>query len=72
MDDGLKRLGHSIRAFRVRNGISQDVLADKSELHRSYIGSVERGERNICFKNLEKIASAMEISIHEILKNADL
>lgn len=52
--------GLKVRHFRKVKGISQEELADMCELHRTYIGSVERGERNITLKNAEKIAHALE------------
>jgi len=52
--------GRKVRQFRKAKGISQEDLADLCELHRTYIGSVERGERNITLKNAEKIANALK------------
>ncbi|MFB2721907.1 helix-turn-helix domain-containing protein [Shewanella xiamenensis] len=52
--------GQRVRHFRKLKGISQEELADLCELHRTYIGSVERGERNITLLNAEKIADALE------------
>lgn len=59
-------IGKKIRAYRETQNISQEVLAEKTELHRTYIGSVERGERNISIVNLEKILSALQISFKEL------
>jgi len=58
----------NIRYYRNKLGISQEKLAELSNLHRTYIGSVERGERNLSLKNIEKIASALKISPYELLK----
>ena len=52
--------GNRVRHFRKVKGISQEELADLCDLHRTYIGSVERGERNITLKNAEKIAQALD------------
>ena len=52
--------GQRVRHFRKLKGISQEDLADLCDLHRTYIGSVERGERNITLINAEKIAIALE------------
>ncbi|MBL0606922.1 helix-turn-helix transcriptional regulator [Aeromonas caviae] len=52
--------GQRVRHFRKLKGISQEELADLCDLHRTYIGSVERGERNITLLNAEKIANALE------------
>jgi transcriptional regulator with XRE-family HTH domain len=51
--------GNRVRHFRKLKGISQEELADKCDLHRTYIGSVERGERNITLLNAERIAMAL-------------
>lgn len=72
MNDCYKLIGNSIRDLRLKNGITQDNLAIRSQLHRAYIGGVERGERNICIRNLEKIASALKIPISDLMKNAGL
>lgn len=55
-----------MRLIRTQKNISQELLAEKSGLHRTYIGSVERGERNITLKNAEKIAMALEISLTDL------
>ena len=60
--DILHRFGNSVRAFRKQLGISQEKLAELADLHRTYIGSVERGEQNISLRNIEKIANALGIS----------
>ena len=57
----LKKVGQKIREFRLKSGLSQEKLAFASNLDRTYIGSVERGERNISVINLGKISSALVI-----------
>lgn len=52
--------GQRVRYYRKLKGISQEELADLCDLHRTYIGSVERGERNITLINAEKIANALD------------
>lgn len=64
----LKKIGNRIRILRGEVGLSQEKLAFASGLDRSYIGSVERGERNIAIINLSKIASSLNISISELLQ----
>lgn len=54
-------LGSRVRAIRLTREISQEELADKCGLHRTYIGGVERGERNIGFINLLAVAEALEV-----------
>ena len=62
-----KRFGCRIRNLRVAQGMSQEVLAQKSGLHRTYIGGVERGERNISLINIEKIARALNLTLVDIV-----
>ena len=67
--DILKRFGRRVREIRIKKGItSQMSLALKAGLDRTYIGGVERGERNVGLKNIEKIAKAIGISPDELLK----
>lgn len=51
-----------MRAFREQQGLSQEALADLVGIHRTYVGSVERGERNIALDNINAIADALGIS----------
>jgi transcriptional regulator with XRE-family HTH domain len=55
-------LGSVLRAFRLQAGMSQEELADTAELHRTYIGSIERGERNITLKNVDRILTSLNKS----------
>ena len=52
-------------------GISQEDLADRCDLHRTYIGSVERGERNVSLRNIVRIARALNTSARELLKEIE-
>ncbi len=61
-------LSQNLKLLRASRGLSQEALADLVGLHRTYIGSVERGERNISLDNLERIAVAFEISISQLLE----
>lgn len=60
--DRRRRFGEQIRAHRQSVGLSQEGLADRAGLHRTYVGSVERGERNVSLDNILAIADALEIS----------
>ena len=62
----LEQLGSRIRDLRLENGLSQEKLSFESNLDRTYIGSVERGERNIAAINLRKISKALNISISQL------
>lgn len=53
----------NIKSFRVSAGLSQESLAEKADLHRAYIGQIERGEKNIGIPNLEKISIALNVKI---------
>lgn len=64
----LLNIGKRIRELRLQAGLSQEKLAFASNLDRTYIGSVERGERNISILNLNKISSALNINSYELLK----
>jgi transcriptional regulator with XRE-family HTH domain len=64
----LSRFGTRVREARQKLGISQEELAARCELHRTYIGGIERGERNISLQNLFKIAEALEITASSLLQ----
>ena len=67
--NSLKLLGDNVRKQRQKLGISQEELADRSDLHRTYIGGIERGERNIAFINLGKLARALGVEPSELLRD---
>lgn len=60
-------LADNIREYRKKNGISQEFFADLCGLHRTYIGSVERSERNVTLGTLEVIASVIGVSVPQVL-----
>lgn len=62
-----KRLGDRVRLLRAQRQWSQEVLAELAGLHRNYLGHVERGELNISFKNVYKLAIAFEMSLGQFL-----
>ena len=65
--DILKKFGRRVRELRLQKGItSQIALANKTGLDRTYIGGVERGERNIGLKNIEKIAKTIGVNIKDL------
>ena len=69
MNSPQKMLGTKIREMRLQQGISQESLADLTGLHRTYIGSVERGERNISLNNIIEIAKALKTTPSMLLEN---
>jgi transcriptional regulator with XRE-family HTH domain len=58
----------NLRRQRKAMGISQEDLADKAGLHRTYIGSVERGERNVSIDNIERLAIAVDSTVQQLLQ----
>lgn len=62
-----KIFAENLRQFRQQKKLSQEALADLSGLHRTYVGAVERGERNISIDNIEKLAIALEVSPSKLL-----
>lgn len=63
----LEVLAHNIRALRRKKGLSQEELAEKCGLHRTYVGSVERGERNVTLSTLEAFSSTLGVSVPQLL-----
>lgn len=68
----LVRLGAVIRAERQALGLSQEALADKANIDRSYMGGIERGEHNIAIMNLLKIADALGMKASKLLHEAEM
>ncbi|MCD4773364.1 MAG: helix-turn-helix domain-containing protein [Bacteroidales bacterium] len=62
----LIKFGEKVRDIRKMKGLSQEQLAFKADLHRTYIGMIERAEKNITLVNIEKIANALTISINDL------
>lgn len=67
----LKKFGERVRKERLRQGLSQESFAEKAGVHRTYIGMIERAEKNITLTNIAKIAAAFDISIEELFKDKD-
>ncbi|PJA53295.1 MAG: transcriptional regulator [Candidatus Marinimicrobia bacterium CG_4_9_14_3_um_filter_48_9] len=63
----LIKFGDRVREIRKEKGLSQEELAHKADLHRTYIGMIERAEKNITLINIEKIANALEVNIKELI-----
>ena len=67
MNDILSIIGTNVRRYRTARGLSQETLAENTGLHRTYVGAVERGERNISARNIEKIAKELGVEPHILL-----
>lgn len=62
------RFARLLKSERLARGISQEALAELAGLHRTYVGSVERGERNIAVDNMEALANAMGLDVKDLLR----
>ncbi|MBL8247739.1 MAG: helix-turn-helix transcriptional regulator [Candidatus Competibacter sp.] len=60
-----------VREERTSQGLSQEALAEKTGLHRTYIGSIERAERNLTIDNIERIASALGVAAPDLLMSSE-
>jgi len=65
--DILKKFGDRVRELRLGLGLPQDKFAAQCEMDRTYMGGIERGERNLALRNIERIAKALNISISELM-----
>lgn len=70
MESARERLARHLRAFRAARGLSQEALADLADLHRTYVGSIERRERNVSIDNIERLAAALGVDICDLLSYA--
>ena len=64
-------LGRAVRDLRGVRGISQEDLAHRSGMHRTYLGGIERGERNVSYANLKRLARALEVPASTLLERAE-
>ncbi|HEY0323802.1 MAG TPA: helix-turn-helix transcriptional regulator [Pyrinomonadaceae bacterium] len=62
----LEKFGERVREERLNQGLSQEALAEKAGVHRTYIGMIERAEKNITLTNIEKIAKALDVDISSL------
>jgi transcriptional regulator with XRE-family HTH domain len=60
-------VGRNLRAYRLAKGLSQEVFADALGVHRTYMGGLERGERNLTLQTLERLAEEIGVGVEELL-----
>ena len=65
----LTQFGQRVRQERLKLGLSQEELATRAGVHRTYIGMIERAEKNITLENIEKISKALKINISDFFDN---
>lgn len=65
----IKKFGEKIRQERQKKGLSQEKFAEIAKIHRTYVGMIERGEKNITLLNINKIAKALNLPIFELFKD---
>jgi transcriptional regulator with XRE-family HTH domain len=68
MEEVRIRFGKVLRERRRKLGVSQEAFADLCDLDRTYVGGIERGERNVALVNIEKLARALKISLSELFR----
>ena len=66
-----KKFGKQVKKFRLEKGLSQEALANQADLDRTYIPSIEKGDRNVSITVIEKIAKALQVKIVELLDEID-
>ncbi len=67
--DILMKFGAKVRDERVKLGLSQEELATRAKVHRTYIGMIERAEKNITLENIEKVTKALNLRLSEFFKD---
>jgi transcriptional regulator with XRE-family HTH domain len=67
-DDILVRFGQRVRALRQERGLSQEGFAAECDLDRTYVGGIERGERNLALRNIDRIAKTLGVTLAELME----
>ncbi len=62
-----KTVGRNLRAYRMERGLSQEAFAEVLGVHRTYMGGVERGERNLTLKSVERMAERLGIDVEQLM-----
>ena len=66
-----ERFGFAVKARREELGLTQEDLAEKAKIHRTYLSDIERGSRNLSLINIEKLAAALSLSISELFQQVE-
>lgn len=66
-----ERFGKTVRRLREKAGYSQEGFADRAKVHRTYMGTVERGETNLTLENIEKLARALDLKMWQLFKELE-
>ncbi|MFT8890121.1 MAG: helix-turn-helix transcriptional regulator [Ethanoligenens sp.] len=69
MSNIAKIIGERLRNYRLQSGYSQDVLAERAGVHPTYIGQLERGEKNATLESIEKIAQALNLPLEKLFEH---
>ena len=69
MSDFAKTLGNRLRSYRIRLKLSQEEVAERAELHPTYIGQLERGEKNATLSSVARVAQALDVSLETLFEN---
>jgi transcriptional regulator with XRE-family HTH domain len=67
----LLAFGRAVRNLRSARGLSQEALAERAGIHRTYVGDVERGERNVSLINIERLATALAVSLSALMATVE-
>ncbi len=68
MQDIQKGVGANVRAWRLKRKLTQDVFAERAELHRAHVGEIERGESNVTIQTLKLIADTLKVKVVDLVK----
>lgn len=71
MASARKLIARNIRHYREKLGITQEELAELSGVHRTYVGCIERAEKNVTIDTLDRVAKALKIPVHKLLVNGN-
>lgn len=69
--DVLVAFGRAVRQLRLERGLSQERLAELAGLHRTYVADIERGRRNVGLRNVDRLASALDVELSTLMREAE-